>query len=575
MEEPDFLFNAEAFDGASASAAKEVEELLSDMDSGLFFNDAGSWANGMPHNASANTGAGGNPGPKAASGASSNNSVAMMAEAAEQFTLGGLPEPPTGQKQQQPPQPQQPQQQQPAPPAPSQAGIMAPPSSFAMAPASSETNKSLRGLSAGFAAPPLWKGSGGGTGASGGAEDAGGPGAGAGAGSTAMEQGGLRSRSESFNALMDETGSILSSDSSIWGLDSDAGSNVIPPQYQMFTGLGGGAGAGGPAASFIMPSSPAGVSAASRSSLASSVSSVGGGGALRRRALGAKGLGGVEAQLLRGGETSLGPVKRKQDRNAREQKRSLKISQQIGHLKDVLEEDGKKVKNSKMAILVSVQEYIRELESQISVLQLSRNSALGQQPQQPQQAQQQAGGPGKGEDGGGGSVGGSGGDGVAALMLPPPALTMTSKKSAAMSSVSSASGEDAMTAAGVEGASGVDYQSLFHQVSTPLAVAGVDGRFVDANARFQMATGYSKEELGKLTLFNLVCPEDLQETFGTVARMLNEPGAGESRFTRRALPKQRSVGLGSGERQRPQPLFVTISLVRQNGVPQFFQCSLH
>ena len=83
-----------------------------------------------------------------------------------------------------------------------------------------------------------------------------------------------------------------------------------------------------------------------------------------------------------------------------------------------------------------------------------------------------------------------------------------------------------------------------------------------------MATGYSKEELSKLTIFNLVAAEELQETFGTVARMLNQPEVGETKLTRKATPKD-------GQASGAPPLYITISLARQNMVPQFFQCSLH
>jgi PAS domain-containing protein len=55
-------------------------------------------------------------------------------------------------------------------------------------------------------------------------------------------------------------------------------------------------------------------------------------------------------------------VKRRQDRNAREQKRSMRISQQINNLKELLENDGRKMKNSKIAILIAAEDYIRDLE---------------------------------------------------------------------------------------------------------------------------------------------------------------------------------------------------------------------
>ena len=47
-------------------------------------------------------------------------------------------------------------------------------------------------------------------------------------------------------------------------------------------------------------------------------------------------------------------------------------AEQIGSLKEVLEKDGRKMKNSKMAILTGVESYIRELEGQISDMSITR-----------------------------------------------------------------------------------------------------------------------------------------------------------------------------------------------------------
>jgi PAS domain S-box-containing protein len=274
---------------------------------------------------------------------------------------------------------------------------------------------------------------------------------------------------------------------------------------------------------------------------------------------GAEGGGGREGGM--GGGVPTG--KRKQDRNAREQKRSLKISQQIGHLKTVLEKEGRKVKkNSKMAILLSVEDYIKELEEEIAGMTLM----------------------------GGGKEGGKEGGGAGAGFEWGGICTATAGAAAAVEGGREEEKSNCSTATvvtvvregegGREVASGVGYQSLFKQVSTPLAVASVDGRLIDANVRFEMATGYSKEELSRLTFFNLVAPEDLQATFATVAQMINQEGEEEEegedgreegqeplRLTRRAMPKG---GGGGGQ------LYITISLVKQQGQsPSFFQCSLH
>jgi hypothetical protein len=162
-------------------------------------------------------------------------------------------------------------------------------------------------------------------------------------------------------------------------------------------------------------------------------------------------------------------TKRKQDRNAREQKRSLKISQQIGHLKEVLESDGMKVKNSKMAILVSVERYIKELEGEISQMTLNRGAA-----------------PVVTNEASSSSSSNNSWNGTSSSSPHTHTHTHNTQIAPPLETVTIASQDQ-------EVANGVGYQSLFKQVSTPLAVASMDGRFVDANMRFEMATGYSKE----------------------------------------------------------------------------------
>lgn len=167
-------------------------------------------------------------------------------------------------------------------------------------------------------------------------------------------------------------------------------------------------------------------------------------------------MGGMRMVTPRGSSMDEVPsVKRRAERNAREQKRSLKITEQISHLKEVLVGDGRAVKNSKMAILVEVEDYIKDLQTQVSRMDMGNASGGG----------------------GGGSD-----------------LELDMKLD-----ISTAGDGGTTTAAQDEVTPGVDFRTLFKQVCMPMAVASIDGRFIDVNSRVserarKLAFGISKSD---------------------------------------------------------------------------------
>ena len=58
-----------------------------------------------------------------------------------------------------------------------------------------------------------------------------------------------------------------------------------------------------------------------------------------------------------------------------------------------------------------------------------------------------------------------------------------------------------------------EYFSAFQWCSVPWALARVDGRFCDCNEAFSRASGFSRNEVLSFTIFNLINPVDLQDTF--------------------------------------------------------------
>ncbi|CAN0020075.1 unnamed protein product, partial [Heterosigma akashiwo] len=138
----------------------------------------------------------------------------------------------------------------------------------------------------------------------------------------------------------------------------------------------------------------------------------------------------------------------------REQKRSVKISKQIDRLRALLQEAGAQVKPNKHAVLSGVVHYMAQLHKQAQALDLERRQWL---------AEAHAGAPE-----------------AEAKARPGPA------------------------------GAPCDYRRVFQHMGLPAAVAAVDGRFVDCNAKFEEATGYSRRDVVRLTLFNLAAPHDLQ-----------------------------------------------------------------
>lgn len=73
--------------------------------------------------------------------------------------------------------------------------------------------------------------------------------------------------------------------------------------------------------------------------------------------------------------------KKRQDRNAREQQRSLKISRQIDALRQLLKESGVSVKNSKSSVLEGVAAYLTSLQEKIDIYGEGDNDVILNQDQ--------------------------------------------------------------------------------------------------------------------------------------------------------------------------------------------------
>lgn len=244
-----------------------------------------------------------------------------------------------------------------------------------------------------------------------------------------------------------------------------------------------------------------------------------------------KRLAGTKRSSLAVSEDEGDREKRRQDRNLREQQRSRRITEQINLLRDVLVEAGVPCKPDKNSTLIGVHDYITQLQSRASFLDEEHKKLLdtiARTNEMVNNAYYQA---------------TADGSSVASGATPAPVSNdLLSDANVANCSLED---EDAVFV------QGLDYRSVFKRCGIALAVASIDGRFIDCNSEFVTLSGYSRkellpgEELSKtelraedvpsmageaadpptrnLSLFNLLNREDMETVFTAMSGMLRRP----------------------------------------------------
>jgi PAS domain-containing protein len=191
----------------------------------------------------------------------------------------------------------------------------------------------------------------------------------------------------------------------------------------------------------------------------------------------ARGGGGGEAiskngSMVEVSEDEEDQVKRRQDRNLREQHRSQRITQQIDHLRSVLAEAQIRHKPDKFSTLITVGEYIKQLQERSAMLDvehkklidtITRTNELANQPLLPVASNPSCDGPDK-------SVSSSSG------LIPGATNTIYN--------------DDELVFV-----RNVDYKCIFIRCGVPLVVASIDGRILDCNHAFEEMTGHKREEI--------------------------------------------------------------------------------
>ena len=246
--------------------------------------------------------------------------------------------------------------------------------------------------------------------------------------------------------------------------------------------------------------------------------------------------------------------KRRYDRNLREQQRSYKISQQIKELRSVLQESNIPFKPNKYSILLSVVEYIKELQTRAVYLDQEHQKLLNTIAQTNELCNSRTVGFGENNNSSG-------------INSPDTGATM---------------GNDAELLF----VKGLDYKSIFTQCSGALCVASLDGRLLDCNTQFEKVSGFGKEELQQQSLFNFLSCSAMEDLFIEMGKLVEaeveQEDKNSSEISSNESNRLRSFWSGQVHRKddnKEKPpdsnLYMNITLTRsRDGRPQFLNCAL-
>jgi PAS domain-containing protein len=224
------------------------------------------------------------------------------------------------------------------------------------------------------------------------------------------------------------------------------------------------------------------------------------------------------------------PVKRRSDRNLREQQRSQKITQQITELRSVLAAANVHFKPDKHSTLVSVVDYIKQLQRRSSLLNAEHQKLISTIAKTGEVV----------------NANKNNGDSVSTSSA---SQSISSSNSSSKNSSSDQDADDHLVFV-----KGLDYKSIFNCCGIALGIASVDGRFLDCNDQFLSISGYCRDELltvgsasnntnemhlmefaprasnpgnvpsiiskKNLSLFSLLDREDMERVFSIMSQML-------------------------------------------------------
>jgi PAS domain-containing protein len=179
--------------------------------------------------------------------------------------------------------------------------------------------------------------------------------------------------------------------------------------------------------------------------------------------------------------------RRRYERNLREQQRSYRISQQIKTLRDVLEESKIPFKPNKFSILVSVVEYIKQLQTRAIMLDAEHQKLIDTIRQTNEMA----------------SLG----------QIPSSIDSSSDSVDAITSGGGTDSSEDAFAAT-----MDLNFQTVFQCSPSGMAVCSLDGRILTCNESFETSLSLKKDEILQQSMFIYI--RNHQDIFEAMADLL-------------------------------------------------------
>lgn len=180
--------------------------------------------------------------------------------------------------------------------------------------------------------------------------------------------------------------------------------------------------------------------------------------------------------------------RRRWERNMREQQRSHKISAQIKELRSLLTESNVPFKPNKYSILLSVADYIKQLQARAIMLDAEHRKLIDTIRETSEMV--------------------NNGQTPEPDALPTPLEKLKEEEQ----------GSNLSSDADMLFVQGLDYQSVFDQCIVPMGIAALDGRILACNEEFQTILGYSREELLKHSLFTVM--KNHEEVYKAMGEML-------------------------------------------------------
>lgn len=249
---------------------------------------------------------------------------------------------------------------------------------------------------------------------------------------------------------------------------------------------------------------------------------------------------------------------RREERNLREKERSLKITQQIHELRNLLSLGGVIVpKGTKSTILSEAANYIRLLQQQSYRAEMDKAQLV--------QEVQRIGNGAIGEKAAYAIRHAAAQNGVSSMANLPdgPVQSAEPQQAASTGEMSDTLGDR-------------EYRCVFNSCSVGMAIATMGGSFIDCNLAFTELSSYSKQELKAMTIFNITSREDLQGAFDMMSHLITPSTGGldADGNVEDSSKLQSPVILRSAIRHRSD-LGLSVSLIRgEDGVARYFNVTL-